>query len=98
MADIRRLLDELSANRLIAYYDFDGVEYFQVLGWYHQKIDRPQRPKYPAPVNPLDECSPNTRRTFAPDRIGEDTKGREREKGTLKIVSISKEKEEGVDP
>lgn len=48
--NVRVLLDELSTNGLISFYTVDGKEYFQVTGWQHQKIDRPQSPKYPAPL------------------------------------------------
>ena len=47
---VQRMLDELSANDLITAYSVDGKEYFQINGWHHQRIDRPQSPKYPAPV------------------------------------------------
>lgn len=43
---IRRLLDDLSQNDLIALYESGGKEYLQVLGWDHQRIDKPTR-KYP---------------------------------------------------
>lgn len=55
---VRSLLDELSANDLIRLYAVDGKEYFYVTGWQHQKIDRPQSPKYPGPVV---DNSPNPR-------------------------------------
>lgn len=48
--EVSRLFDELSANSLIETYVVDGKDYFQVTGWRHQKIDRPQSPKYPGPV------------------------------------------------
>lgn len=48
--NVRVLLDELSTNGLISFYTVEGKEYFQVTGWQHQKIDRPQSPKYPAPL------------------------------------------------
>lgn len=57
-ADVEGMLDELSSNGLIMPYVVDGKEYFQVTGWQHQKIDRPQAAKYPAPVV---DHSPNPR-------------------------------------
>jgi hypothetical protein len=54
--DVSRMFGELSANDLLTTYSVDGKEYFQVTGWHHQKIDKPQKPKYPAP---LQEHSPN---------------------------------------
>lgn len=74
--DVRRLLDELASNGLISFYAVDGKDYFQVTGWQHQKIDRPQSPKYPGPT---DDGSPNGRRTLPTDRKGEDRKGKEGE-------------------
>lgn len=44
---IERMLDELSRNRLIAYYEHSGKRYLHVRGWKHQKIEKPSR-KYPA--------------------------------------------------
>lgn len=46
-AIIERMLDELSTNRLIAFYEHSGKRYLHVRGWKHQKIDKPSR-KYPA--------------------------------------------------
>lgn len=69
--NVRALLDELSANGLIETYVVDGKEYFHVTGWQHQKIDRPQSPKYPGPVV---DHSPNPR--DGKDK-GEDRKGKD---------------------
>lgn len=68
---IRRLLLELYENDLIALYDADGKQYLQVLGWAHQRIDKPTR-KYPTQENGIpiktdtyqlkfEESSKNTR-------------------------------------
>jgi hypothetical protein len=56
--DIARMLDELSTSGLITTYTVDGKEYLYVTGWSHQKIDRPQKAKFPAPV---DDHSSNPR-------------------------------------
>lgn len=53
-ATIERMLEELSRNRLIAYYEHSGKRYLHVRGWKHQKIEKPSR-KHPAFV----EQSPN---------------------------------------
>lgn len=63
---IRGMFGELSTNGLIDIYTIDGVEYLQITGWHHQKIDHPQKPKHPA--KPAD-YSPNNHRTIAPDLI-----------------------------
>lgn len=70
---IRRMIDELSSNGLLLQYEIDGKEFLQITGWHHQKIDRRQEPKYPAPP----DRSTNDRRTFVPDRIGEERKGKD---------------------
>lgn len=69
--DVRRMIVELSSNGLIGLYVVDGIEYLQVTGWHHQKIDRPQTSKLPEPPDPN---SPNGRRTFG---VGREGKGRE---------------------
>lgn len=56
--DIRRMIGELSANGLLAVYSVDDKEYFQITGWQHQKIDRPQPARYPGPN---DDHSSNAR-------------------------------------
>lgn len=48
--EVAGMFGELSANGLIRTYSVDGKEYFEVTGWHHQKIDKPQKPKYPAPL------------------------------------------------
>lgn len=75
--DVRRMIDELSANGLLHLYVVDGIEYLCVTGWRHQKIDKPQTSKLPPPPDPT---SPNGRRTFGVGREGngEEGKGRER--------------------
>lgn len=57
---VRRLIDELSSKKLVRLYVIDDKEYLKITGWHHQKIDRPQRPKYPPPP----EGSTNDRRTL----------------------------------
>lgn len=71
--DVRRMLDELSTNKLIKLYMVDNVEYLIVTGWKtHQRIDRPTL-KYPPPI---DETNTPIRRTFD-DRSPPEGKGRE---------------------
>ena len=78
LADVQGMLDELSTNGLIARYVHDGKGYFYIPGWHHQRIDKPQKPKYP---DPFDEHSTNVPRTFPPDTKGYDTKGKDTSKG-----------------
>jgi hypothetical protein len=69
------MLDELEKNNLITVYGHEDTVYFHVTGWKHQRIDKPQKPKYP---DPLDEYSENLPRTFPPDRIREDKIGEDK--------------------
>jgi hypothetical protein len=79
LEEIEQMLAELEANGLIAYYAVDGKEYFYITGWHHQRIDKPQKPKYP---DPFSEHSTNIPRTIPPDRKGKERKGRDsREEG-----------------
>jgi hypothetical protein len=63
-------LIELETNGLIVRYSFEGKEFFYIAGWKHQRIDKPQSPKYPDPIK---EDSATIPRTIPPDTIGYDT-------------------------
>lgn len=69
--NIRGMLEELSRIGLIEVYEVDNKQYFQVTGWHHQRIDKPQGAKYPAKPR---EHSKNAPRTLPPDTIGEEGK------------------------
>jgi hypothetical protein len=68
--NILGMIRELSANGLITLYSVDSDEFIQVNGWEHQRIDKPQPARYPAPE---EGHSTNVPGTFPPDRIGEDS-------------------------
>jgi len=81
--DVRRLIAELEQNDQLKRYAVDGKDYLQIIGWHHQKIDRPQKAKFPRPEDAdmqdpkagprtVDEGSP----LIGEDRIGEDRIGR----------------------
>lgn len=72
--DVQGMLDELSKNGLIRRYVIDGIGYFCITGWKHQRIDKPQDAKYPGPV---DDHSKNDPGTLPPDRKGKDRIGKE---------------------
>lgn len=73
--EVERMLSELSANNLITRYVVDGRGFLQITGWHHQRIDKPQKPKYPGP----DEAdSKNIPGTLPPDRKGSEGKGSEK--------------------
>jgi hypothetical protein len=75
---VRGMIDELSSNGLICLYTVDGKEFLQVLGWRHQKIDRPQPSKFPPPPAAFDDNSTNDRRSVSTDRKGEERIGSDR--------------------
>lgn len=72
---VRRMINELSSNGLVLIYSVDGKDYLQITGWQHQRIDKPQPAKYPAPFFDDSETIP---RTLPPDRKGEDRIGKEK--------------------
>lgn len=75
---IRGMIDELSSNGLVNVYRIEDKEYLQVTGWHHQKIDKPQKPKYPAPLAENENGATNVRRMVAPERKKEE-KGKKEE-------------------
>lgn len=74
LAEVKEMLNELSKNGLIERYTHDGKGYFYIPGWHHQRIDKPQKAKYP---DPFHERYKNAPGTFPPDTKGKDTKGKE---------------------
>jgi hypothetical protein len=69
-----------------------GVIYWQVTGWHHQRIDKPQESKIQegSKIDPdaFQEYSGNTPGAFPPYRIGKDRKGKDR-KGDSSVVEHS---------
>lgn len=63
---IRGMIQELSKNGLVLIYEVDGKEYLQIVGWQHQRIDKPQPSKYPGPIK---EHSTTIPRMVATDSI-----------------------------
>lgn len=47
LSTIQGMIDELSTNGLITRYKVRDTLYIQVDGWHHQRIDKPQKPRYP---------------------------------------------------
>lgn len=77
--NIRGMIDELSANALVVIYAVDNKEYLQITGWHHQKIDKPQKPKYPPPPPEPQNDSTNVRRMVAPERKKEESGKKEQD-------------------
>lgn len=80
---IRGMVDELSSNGLVSFYTIDDKEYLLITGWHHQKIDKPQKPRHPAPP---EGHSTNIRRIVATER----EKEREREEKPADAGSTTK--------
>jgi hypothetical protein len=71
---IQRLIQDLTDNDLITLYDVDNVEYIQINGWKHQRIDKPQRSRYPDIHGIIEEDSKKDPRSLD---VGMEGKGRE---------------------
>lgn len=90
VSEIEGMVAELIHNGLVAEYTAkDGITYWHITGWHHQKIDRPSF-KYPK----FDEHSTSIRRAPPPGREGNGKEGnidadnaraREEEKNFKKI-------------
>lgn len=72
--NILGMIHELSANGLVLTYEVEGRNYLQIVGWQHQRIDKPQAGKHPGPVNGY---SKNNLGTFATEGKGEESSGGE---------------------
>lgn len=73
-AQMQEWIDELIHSKLLVEFESQGIKYWHVTGWHHQKIDRPN-PKYPQPPQApdstsvrrgLDECSASDHRAITP--------------------------------
>lgn len=52
------MVSELITNGLVLKYEVEGREYLQIVGWQHQRIDKPQPGKCPGPVNGYSKNDP----------------------------------------
>lgn len=60
LRDIEEDLSILEAQRRLVRYEVDGKSYLAVVNWHaHQAINRPGKPKYPAPPTPLGSSDPD---------------------------------------
>lgn len=92
LAQVRRSLDELAAKGRITRYTNDGRRYLHITNWSeHQKIDRPNKKRFPLPSDEgsesltctdtpvrrrLDEPSTNGHRALAPNHVVEQGAGK----------------------
>lgn len=84
--EVEELVNELIIGGLLTMYSVDGIQYWRVTGWHHQKIDQPTY-KYPdesgkVPNSPprrraFGEQSPSVQPSFTPgeEGRGEESKG-----------------------
>lgn len=75
--DILGMLHELSKNGLIRTYVVENSEYLQVTGWHHQRIDKPQKQKFPEPSENTPGTLPPRARGLGKEGKGKDSKGEE---------------------
>lgn len=68
------MIEELSENGLILTYEVDGRRYIQIVGWQHQRIDKPQPGKCPGPANSYSKIIPGM---LATEGKGKEGKGKE---------------------
>lgn len=68
LARVSRGLASLSDAGFVTLYEVNGQRYFHVQGWSkHQKIDRPSKPRVPAPCETLATPSRESRETSSTD-------------------------------
>lgn len=95
-SEISALVDELISNGLLIEYKVGEKPYWQVTGWHHQKIEKPNF-KHPKPEirQPVGEQSASSRRAVGnhspPEWSGEEGKGEELK--PLSVVAGSSEPE-----
>lgn len=64
----RAALRELERLRFVVLYEVDDQAYFAVRNWAkHQRVDKPGKPRVPAPPENLPETPANFRESLAPD-------------------------------
>jgi hypothetical protein len=91
-AHIEAMLGELITQGLIRRYAVADKQYLEVTGWHHQKIDKRQPPKFPAP-SPNDsgvvvDHSSNVRRMVSTEGNTEPEGSSERKESPLRSVEL----------
>jgi hypothetical protein len=75
------MVRELIANGLLLRYSVGGIWFLQVTGWHHQRIDKPQKPRYPGPEQadsePVQGTLLDDSRRIRYEGIGKEGKGEE---------------------
>jgi hypothetical protein len=104
LEEVKGWIDEIKAQGLIIEYVVNQVSYWQVTGWSHQRIDRPNK-KYPLPQKQPEEplisekfeesstTAPEPLEDLSPeDRKGEEGKGEEGNKNISSPQNSTTEK------
>jgi len=73
--EIHRMVLELAENDLITLYSVENIDYIQINGWKHQRIDKPQKSRYPNILGTFDEDSTNGKRMVG---VGMEWNGRDK--------------------
>ena len=73
--EIHRMVLELAENDLITLYSVENIDYIQINGWKHQRIDKPQKSRYPNILGTFDEDSANGKRMVG---VGMEWNGRDK--------------------
>ncbi len=95
--DVRSMLSELCSHDLIMIYSANGKEYIEITGWDHQKIDKRQPSKIPAPFDDgsVIRGSPPTPADHSPtpapvmEGNGREGRGEERKEETREVALSS---------
>jgi len=99
ISEVQLLVDELKNVGLISEYEVAGKLYWQVTGWHHQKIEKPNY-KHPKPINhePVGDQSATSRRPVG-DQSTTERRGEEKEsKGIDTSLSSSAHESENNAP
>jgi len=79
LSEIGTMIDELVKNELITQYTVNNKDYWHVLGWKHQKIEKPnyKHPEYfPTNSKPIDDHSSNDSLPVDPVRESKGMEGK----------------------
>ena len=79
LSEIGTMIDELVKNELITQYTVNNKDYWHVLGWKHQKIEKPnyKHPEYfPTNSKPIDDHSANDSLPVDPVRESKGMEGK----------------------
>ena len=104
-ADVRDMLNELCSHDLITIYSAKDKEYIEITGWDHQKIDKRQASKIPAPFaedSVIRELPPTPAdHSPTPDPVmegnGRERRGGEWEKKDAAVAALGSEEKQLFD-